>query len=84
MALIPAMIHVASRPRPCHHSRHAQAPDIIPGGLATYPHRAGGGGRTFSYTVLSEVAPEAATEALPVAPPQADGDVEVVSTQAAG
>jgi len=48
MASIPDMIHVASNPRPCHTSRHAQAPDTILRGIATHSRRAGGGGRTFS------------------------------------
>jgi len=47
MASIPDMIHVARRPRPCHNSSHAQAPAIIPGGIATHDRRAGGGGRRF-------------------------------------
>src|SRR5215471_4030514 len=40
MTSIPDRIHVASSPRPCHHSHHAQAPAMIPGGIATSSHRA--------------------------------------------
>jgi len=50
---IPDMIHVASRPRPYHNSRHAHAPAILPGGIATY---ARSGGRTFSQNAFSRFA----------------------------